>query len=398
MYWNSRPAGIRIAIVTDAIHPFHTGGKERALFEIAKHLAADGYDVDVYTMRWWKGPSIIQRDGITFHALTRCRPLYTPAGRRSVSQAIFFAIATLKMVLRSYDHLYVDSIPFLPLICGRLVATLRRKPLLTIWYEFWGPTYWKAYLPGIASFVAAHVERFASRCPDSVMSISPHTTLRLEAEAAVRHLITIPLGVDLESIDAAAPSPERWDVLYAGRLLTHKNVDRLVHAIAQVRIDNPSVRCLIIGGGPELDHLVTLVTELRLEENVRFRPFLPDSLELYGLMKSARLFVLPSVREGFGLVVIEANACGTPVVTTNHAENAARDLVCHGSNGLLSSPDTTAIATGIRTILSGDADLLDEHELRRNAARFDWSCVAKTFEAELLPYSFSSAQSDAVSF
>ena len=56
--------------------------------------------------------------------------------------------------------------------------------------------------------------------------------------------------------------------------------------------------------------------------------------DLIGYMKSSKVFVLPSTREGFGIVVIEANACGFPVVVVNHKMNAATDLVVDGINGI----------------------------------------------------------------
>ncbi len=373
----------RIAMVSDAVYPFNTGGKERALYEIAKHLVADGHQVDFYTMHWWDGAGTTSSDGITFHALSKLHPLYAPEGRRSLSQACFFALATTKMVAQPFDHLYVDSIPFLPLLTGRLVAWLRRKDLTTIWYEFWGASYWKAYLPGTAASIGTRLEMMASWCPDKVISISDHTTSRLESGAAARCVVTVPLGVDLRAVDDAEPSPERIDVLYAGRLLKNKNVDLLVEAVALLRKESLDVRCVIVGGGPELERLEHLVDSLDLGANVSLRPFLPSSSDLYGLMKSAGVFVLPSVREGFGLVVIESNACGTPVITVDHPENAARDLLTPGRNGLLCSPDPEDIADKIRLVLSGRADLLDRESLRQGADDFDWSHVARAFERVL---------------
>ena len=370
-------------MVSDAVYPFNTGGKERALYEIARHLVANGHQVDFYTMHWWDGADTPSRDGITFHALSALYPLYTPAGRRSLRQACFFALATTKMVAQSFDLLYVDSIPFLPLLTGRLVAWMRRKELTTMWYEFWGASYWKAYLPGPAASIGTRLERMASWCPDKVVSISDHTTRRLASGAAARCVVTIPLGVDLRAVDDAEPSPEPIDVLFAGRLLENKNVDLLIEAIALLREESPEVRCVIVGEGPEQERLEGLVESLDLADSVSLRPFLPSSSDLYGLMKSAGVFVLPSVREGFGLVVIEANACGTPVITVNHPENAARDLIEPGRNGLLCSPDPVDIAEKVRTVLGDRIDLLDSVSLRRRADDFDWHNVARAFEQVL---------------
>src|SRR5262249_11201788 len=63
--------------------------------------------------------------------------------------------------------------------------------------------------------------------------------------------------------------------------------------------------------------------------------FIEDSVELYGIIKSSKIFVLPSDREGFGLVTLEANACGLPVLTLDHPNNAATSLILPGENGNL---------------------------------------------------------------
>ncbi len=376
--------GKRVAMVTDAVLPFHTGGKERVLFEIAKSLSAAGYKVDVYTMQWWSGSRSIRQQGITFHAMSRYHPLYTSDGRRSLRQAVSFGLWTATLVVKPFDYLYVDSIPFLPLIIGRGVAWVRRKRLITIWYEYWGTEYWGSYLPGVKGTVASFLEWLASKCPDSLVSISSHTTARLRQGSKSRNIVTIPLGVDLDSIDRAAPSRERFDVLCAGRLLSHKNFDLVVDAIAELRRDEPDIRCLIIGAGPEESSLERRIAERDLCDQVFLRPFVESSSELYGLMKSARMLVLPSIREGFGLVAIEANACGIPVVTTSHPENAARDLIRDGHNGLLCEATAEDIAEKIQTILAGEGNLADAQSLRRDADGQDWAHVGRAFETELI--------------
>ena len=64
-------------------------------------------------------------------------------------------------------------------------------------------------------------------------------------------------------------------------------------------------------------------------------------------MKSSKIFALPSTREGFGIVVLEANACGLPVVTTNHPDNASRNLIEEGKNGYLSQPTEKSLVSYI---------------------------------------------------
>ncbi len=75
-------------------------------------------------------------------------------------------------------------------------------------------------------------------------------------------------------------------------------------------------------------------------------------------MKSARVFVLPSDREGFGLVVLEANACGLPVITVRRPDNAAQNLVVEGKNGFIAELDDADLARTILLVLAQDPSKL----------------------------------------
>jgi L-malate glycosyltransferase len=376
--------GQRIAIVADAVYPYHIGGKERAIYEIGKRLAAKGHAIDVYTMQWWNGSKTASHEGMTYHAIMPLVPLYTKDRRRSIKEAVRFALATLKVGVRSFDLLHVDGIPFIPLISGRVVATLRRKRLTTTWYEFWGRDYWKSYVPGPQGSIGAWLERTVTHCPDLIISISELTTRRIAPIVGEARVVTVPLGVSMATVDATEPSSERIDILYSGRLLHNKGVDLLIEAVDKLRTARPEIRCVVIGSGPEEEPLAELVASLGLESNVSIRPFVDDEVDLFALMKSTRVFVLPSVREGFGLVALEANACGTPVVTTNHEDNAARDLIVPGRNGLLCAPNAADIAEKVETILESPA-YSDRPAIRALAAGFDWDIVADDYEALLFP-------------
>ena len=72
--------------------------------------------------------------------------------------------------------------------------------------------------------------------------------------------------------------------------------------------------------------------------------------KVYSIMKSSKVLVLPSTREGFGIIAIEANACGIPVITTTHENNATKELIKDGENGTLINLDDKELAKAILTI------------------------------------------------
>lgn len=372
----------RLAFVIDAVHPFNRGGRERRLWEITRRLARDGHEVHVYTMKWWLGPSTIELDGVSLHALCRYYPLYRGT-RRSTTQALLFGFATLKLLTKQFDTLDVDHIPYFPLFSARLVCCLRRKRLTATWHEVWGREYWTSYI-GSSARLAYLVERLSARMPHQIISVSRQTSERLRKQLEVICPIsTVPLGVDVASIDAAAFSAVTTDVLYAGRLLDHKNVDILVRAVAIAAAHRPGLRCTIIGEGPERLTLEQLTRDLGVSDSVTFVGFLPDE-ELYGSMKSSGIFVLPSIREGFGLVVLEANACGLPVITVRHPDNAARHLILEGRNGFLANLDATDLARVILLALSQRTLMNPRAAVEDAGLSLDWDMVARRVGRVLL--------------
>ena len=378
-----RPPMERIAFVSDAIWPYNKGGKEKRLHEITRRLVKDGRQVDIYTMKWWDGPKTIQnKEGVHLHGISRMRSLYK-GDRRSIGQALWFSIACLKLIGRRFDVVDVDSMPYFPLFSVRIVCWLKRKKLHATWHEVWSTQDWRRYLGGVSGSIGAFTEWLARKTPDLIISNSNHTTKRLHKTGMKKPIITVPLGVDVETIFAVPEHEMQSDIIFAGRLLPNKNVDLLIEAVKRVKRTHPDIRCLIVGSGPERKKLERLANELKLEKNVTFFNFLEDHNELYSLMKSSKMFVLPSVREGFSLVVIEANACGIPVITTSHELNAARDLIIEGYNGYLTGVDSKQLAAQIRQVLK-NRYLRPRKTLEEQFSQYRWSKAAKSIESILI--------------
>ena len=168
------------------------------------------------------------------------------------------------------------------------------------------------------------------RSVDRVITISENTARDVHELLGIpRERITpVYLGVDPAFSPASADEqrrvrsnhrlPERF-VLYLGNTMPHKNVERLVEAISMVRRSHPDV-ALIVGGAPDKHRssVERAVAQHRLGDAVRFLGKVPED-DLPGLLSSAAMFAFPSLYEGFGLPVLEAMACGTPVVTSNRS-------------------------------------------------------------------------------
>ncbi|MDJ0450429.1 glycosyltransferase family 4 protein [Methylocystis sp. JR02] len=370
----------RIAIVCDAVMPWNKGGREMILHQICRRLRRADQEVHIYTMNWWGGPAIIEREGVYFHGLCKFRPLYR-GDRRSTAQALFFAFSVFKLLFEPFDVLHVDHMPFFPLYSARIVAWLRGRRMTAIWHEVWGRDYWFKYMRGPAGAIGYLTERISFSLPDAIASDCELTTARLRANGATCQIETVPLGVDAKAIAAVGHAEEQSDVIYVGRLISHKGVDLLVRAISRLEAERPNIRVLIIGTGPEEKRLIQMTASLDLSKNILFLGQIDANERVFALMKSSSVLALPSRREGFGLVALEANAAGIPVVTLRHPDNAAQALIREGVNGFLADESEDDLAAKIGLALSRKEALRPLEGLEA----YDWEIVARRLERLWLP-------------
>jgi glycosyltransferase involved in cell wall biosynthesis len=135
-------------------------------------------------------------------------------------------------------------------------------------------------------------------------------------------------------------------VVFAGRHIPEKRVPALVPAFARARERLPDLRLVLFGDGPERPEVLRLVRELSLDGAVDAPGFVPGH-RVEGALRTALCMVLPSRREGYGLIVVEASAQGTPSVVVRDPDNAATELVEDGVNGFVAasaSPEDLADA------------------------------------------------------
>jgi glycosyltransferase involved in cell wall biosynthesis len=187
----------------------------------------------------------------------------------------------------------------------------------------------------------------------------------------------IPVGIDISHIRLIPPSKEESDIIFVGRLIKEKHVDLLVRAFGILSSEQPQLRLLIIGEGPEQDAITKIIHDLSLEDRIYLRGFQNDHDEVIALMKSVKVFVNPSTREGFGITALEALACGIPVVTVDHPANAIRDLITE-KNGFTCSLSEKDLAETIRRALQHHAEM--KNDCIESASAFDWEKITSDIE------------------
>lgn len=379
LLWRPLPAGQlifrprKIVFVSDAIYPYMKGGKEKRLHEITKHLAAMGHDVHIYTMKWWSGPRKNRVEaGVHLHALCKQHTMYR-GDRRSIKEAVLFGLACFKLIRVKFDVLDVDHMPFFPIFSAWVVCLLRGRKLYATWHETLSRQEWVGYMRG-GGLVASIIERLSIKLPHYITAASAQTKESLASiHGRHRRVALVASGIDTTLLSNVPVAPIDCDVLYVGRLVKDKNVDKLVFAIDIVAQTHPHIQCVVIGQGPEKSRLQSEIEQRGLQSNITLLDHLPDATDVYAYMKAAKVFCTPSVREGFGITTLEALGCGTPVITVNSPSNAARHLIQDGHNGSVVQLTPQAIAQAITqwTTIEHKPDTAPE------VASSDWQKLAQ---------------------
>lgn len=345
------------------------GGAEVHLHEIMRRAVAAGHSVVQVSHAAPGLPADEELDGIR---------ILRRGGRLTFN--IGLAGFCRRLGLDSFD-LVVEDLCKLPFFAPRWSG----RPVAVLVPHLFGTTAYREVALPLAFYVnllESAIPRAYSRCRFVAISNSTRDDLVRRGIAPGR-IDVVPCGIDagLYSPDEGVePRPGR--ILYIGRIKKYKGLRHLLEALAILRSRGGEARLAVVGTGDYLPELERLAGRLGLEHEVEFTGFVGEERKLLEL-RSAWVAALPSEKEGWGLTVIEANACGTPVIASD--SDGLRDSVRPGETGLLvPHGDSTALADALQTVLS-------DHLLRARlsigglawARTFTWERAAKDTVAAL---------------
>ena len=364
---------MRIAFVSNVCYPFITGGAEKRIYEIGTRLADEGHDITLYARHYWDGPKVMEFEGMTLHAVSPERELYTgDDGERSITEALEFAkdvIHPLRNNLNEHDIVVASVFPYFPVLAAKLATLGTGTPLISTWHEVWGD-YWNDYLGYLAPF-GKTVEHLTARCPQYPIAVSEMTGEKLtQIGPSEDRIRVVPNGIDYNEIRETVPAENGFDVLFAGRLIEDKRVDLLLEAFDRVSTENTTLG--IIGDGPMAEELEAQAAGLASSDRITFLGFLEEYEEVLAQMRAADIFAAPSTREGFGLTYAEAMAAGCTVIAADHPESAADEVI--DDAGFLAEPTVDGVAHMLQRALEGECPPTDPVE---RASVFSWDQIAE---------------------
>lgn len=334
------------------------GGAEIHLHEILKRVVAHGHTVVQVShgVEWL--PERDEIDGVQIH-------------RHGKWYSYNFTIRKYceSLGLSEFD-LIIEDICKVPVFS----PSWSKTPVLAIVPHLFGTTAFREVSVPKAIYVnllEAFIPLVYSRCPFVAISDSTKNDL-VRRGIPGKNISVIPCGIDTGFYRAdVSVEAERDLLLFVGRLKKYKGVDHLLRALQTLLQRGVDARLAIIGDGDYSRRLKLQVGRLNLQQQVSFLGYISQEEKLHWLQRAC-VAVFPSAKEGWGLTVIEANCCGTPVVASD--SDGLRDSVINGETGILvRHQDHKALADAIEEILKNPVKraVLSGNALRW-ARSFNW--------------------------
>jgi glycosyltransferase involved in cell wall biosynthesis len=341
------------------------GGAEVHLHEILKRLASWGHEITLIASAWPGAAPEERYDGIEV----------LRAGRWWNANWVIPRWARRLLAERHFDVIVedVNKIPFfLPL--------WTKTPHLLVVPHLFGTTVFRETNAILATYVYLF-ELFIPRVyrKSLVAAISPSTREDLIRRGIDGQRIAVSYcGFDPEPFSLAEKPPRGPEIrlIHLGRLRRYKGADLVLEAFAKIRQQLPAASLDFVGDGPEAPALRNRAESLGLGEAVRFHGHLPQE-QMVDLLYRSHLFLNASPKEGWGLTVVEAGACGVPTVAANSP--GLRDSVRDGETGLLVPyGDTDAMAAAALSLLQDETRRAEMGERASARARsFSWDRTAE---------------------
>lgn len=406
---------MRVVHLYDGHENIHEGqgSLPRIVWNVARRTAERGHEVTVLERQWDGLPKAEEHENVRFRRISlgtgssepwKDVPYEMVKSRVGVAKLLVdrtnFGLKAFRPLREmEFDVLHVH-LPFAANVLATIAPKLRPRMVFTAQLGELRLNALSDETEGASPDVPPAVQLFS---PDVYLArrVAATTVLnahvkRIFAQNGVpsERLTHIPNGVDVTKFSAVAPEEcgrfrekfglgDRPVVFFAGTVMPRKGVLELVQAAADVVESGYDDVRFVIAGEADLDReyyerVVSVVRERGIEENVLFTGYLRDG-DLFPAYKTADVFVLPSFEEGFGMVVSEAMAAGTPPVASQI--NGIRQQVDDGETGFLVEPGSVEqLATALGVLLA-DPERCRRmgEESQRRARKFSWESVTEQY-------------------
>lgn len=303
----------------DIKHPLG-GGAEVHLHEIFKRIVAKGHEVTLLCCRIEGEMDDEIIDGIKIV-------------RRGNRNTFNYSVPKLykKNFLKEYFDIVIDDVNKIPFYTPLYIG----RPIMGISHHFFGSSIYRE--ANLIAGLYVNLAEWAMKLfyDKTYFSVVSQSTLDEFIQKGYNPKFFRIITNAIEHKEYPMKIGEKYidtTITYFGRLKKYKSIDNLIHSFARLKKDFPKLKLIIMGRGDFENALKSLAKKLNVEKEIHFTGFVDDRTKIEILSKS-HLVVNTSMKEGWGITNIEANACGTPVISANSP--GLRDSIKDGQSGLL---------------------------------------------------------------
>jgi len=351
----------------DLKHPA-SGGAEVHLEEILRHLVNKGHDVDLLCCGFDGGADEEIVEGVN---------IIRRGSRSNFNWIVPFAIKKLTKQ-KKYDILFEDinKIPFYSPLYLKI-------PRLVVIPHLFSNTIFKEINFLLGSYIYFFEKPFSLIYKKYNMMVISESTAEEMVERGVDkslvHVVECGIDHDLYNTNSDTAKFDKPTIIYLGRIKKYKSIETAIDAMPQIIKHVPEARLIIVGTGDHLPVLQDSVKTMHLDERVEFKGFVSHKAKVK-LLRQAHLSIYSSLKEGWGLTNIEANACGTPVLAARVP--GLRDSVDEGISGLLFEYGNVNEYSEMAIKILSDQKFRSELEqgALKHAAKFSWNIAADQTE------------------
>ena len=357
-------------------YPF-VGGTEKQALALASQLVKKGVNVRIVTSRFerkWPQSEIIDNVEVV--------RLFSP--RIKFLGALLFLLCLVGYLIKNRKHYFLIhsfQIGYTSSVSVLLSIILRKPSIIKLASSGWGGDVLRA-----RKTLVGKIFLFVARKASKIITLSTTVGQELMEENIEPHRVcTIQNGVDLarfkkieekSQLRGKLGMPDKKTIVYTGRLSPEKGVDFLIRGFSRL---NKKIDCqlLIIADGPERENIIQLLYHYQLSKSVIL---MQEADDVASCLNAADLFVLPSQFEGLSNSLLEAMACGLPVISTR--VGGSIDIIEDGINGLLVDVDNEEqLSQAMAKVLCDSllATRLGEKARETIIEHFDLNEVAKRY-------------------
>jgi len=350
---------MKIVILSTKFPPRDIGGAEISAYNIAK-LLSKKHDVHVITRK----QKTAKHDGFKIHFTRYVDKGGFPVRYTTTSINFISKIRKIRPDIIYAEALY--SAGFAGAIAGKVLG-------IPVIMRLAGEIYW------IKGKVEKRIVRFILKNSDLVLALTAHMKKEVLKHQPKSKIDIVGEGVDYQAFRKARPKKlPKNTIMYLGRLVDMKGPKYIIKAFKLVKEQVPDANLIIGGYGEEEKKLRALAKKLKL--NIAFKKI---GSEKASYMKGCDVFALPSLSEGFPLVLAEAMSCGAPIVSTD--VRGLPEIVQDGVNGYLVKPrDEKQMADRIIHLLKNPK--IRKRMSKRNirdAKKYSWEAIVKEIDKKL---------------